>query len=137
MQSWLSLFLLYATLRSLKYLKDTKLSERLKNLTGLLILVPLLIQICNIGYTFIGKVLMRVIIVGMMLAWYWWWVEVAWFDKMFRGATSRVFRSVETQGETYNGGEEEALQERLLNISFERVHEEENLLRILNENNTP
>jgi len=47
---------------------------------------PFGIQICNIGYTIVGQVLMRVILVLIMLSWYWWWVEIAWFDKMFYGA---------------------------------------------------
>ena len=100
-QLWLSVFLLYALLTSLKPLKGTQLNIRLKIFTGVLLSGPFLIHICNIGYTLVGKVLMRVTVVAMMYAWYWWWVEVAWFDKVFRGASSRVFRSVDTtQSET-------------------------------------
>jgi len=103
---------------------------------GLLLSIPLGIQICNIGYTVVGKIIMRIIVAGMMLAWYWWWIEVAWFEKIFRGTSSRVFRSVESLGENMNG-EGYGLNERLLNISFERAHEEEILLRNFNENNSP
>ena len=75
----------------------------------------------------------------MMYAWYWWWVEISWVDRIFAHSSSKVFRSLpshnEGDQEDYNHNGE--LHEKLINVSFDRAEEEEELLRKFNETQNP
>ena len=93
----------------------------------ILLLVPLGLQVANIGETVVGQVIARVILIVMMQAWYWWWVEISWIDRIFAHSSSKVFRSLPSQDEgdqedyNHNG----QLHEKLINVSFDRAEEEE------------
>jgi hypothetical protein len=75
----------------------------------------------------------------MMYAWYWWWVEIYWIDRIFANSSSKVFRSLPSQNEgdqedyNHNGD----LHEKLINVSFDRAEEEEVLLRKFNDTQNP
>ena len=106
----------------------------------ILILAPLGLQIANIGETVLGQMLARVILTIMMYAWYWWWVEISWIARMFAHSSSKVFRSLhpsqdEADQEDYNQNGD--LHEKLINVSFDRGQEEEELLRKFNETQNP
>ena len=86
-----------------------------------------------------GEVISRVILMVMMYAWYWWWVEISWIDRIFAHSNTKVFRSLPSQNEgdqedyNHNGD----LHEKLINVSFDRAEEEEELLRKFNDTQNP